>query len=103
MLQASGAGMPSDKYINLTLGASGSTYTAPANGWFYFGREATASNQFVDMVNLTSKYRLQTNSPVSGIYCLQTIPARKGDVVKINYNLAGAIDGFYFIYCEGEN
>ena len=28
----SGFGMPSNKYINLTLGASGSTYTAPANG-----------------------------------------------------------------------
>ena len=25
---------PSSKYIDLTLGASGSTYTAPANGWF---------------------------------------------------------------------
>lgn len=29
----SGLGMPSSKYIDLTLGASGTTYTAPANGW----------------------------------------------------------------------
>ena len=28
-----GASMPSNKYINLTLGASGSTYTAPADGF----------------------------------------------------------------------
>ena len=28
--------MPSSRYIDLTLGASGSTYTAPANGWFFF-------------------------------------------------------------------
>ena len=32
MLQASGAGMPSSKYIDLTLGKSGTKYTAPANG-----------------------------------------------------------------------
>ena len=98
----SGLGMPSDKYINLTLGASGSTYTAPANGYFYFGKVASGVNQFVDMLNQTSKYRLQTCAPASGIYCLQTIPARKGDLVRVNYNLAGATEGFRFIYAEGE-
>ena len=30
-----GIGMPSSRYIDLTLGASGSTYVAPANGWVY--------------------------------------------------------------------
>lgn len=30
----SGLGMPSNKYIDLTLGASGSEYTVPANGYF---------------------------------------------------------------------
>jgi hypothetical protein len=95
--------MPSSKYIDLTLGASGSTYTAPANGYFYLGRAATAAGQFVDMFNTTSKYRLQGQAMTTGSYCLITIPARKGDVVKTTYNLAGAIEGFRFIYAEGEN
>src|SRR5574344_14504 len=33
-------GMPSNSYIDLTLGASGSTYTAPANGWIYWAKVA---------------------------------------------------------------
>lgn len=32
--EVAGLAMPSDKYIDLTLSASGSTYTAPANGLF---------------------------------------------------------------------
>ena len=32
--EISGWGMPSSRYINLTLGASGTVYTAPANGYF---------------------------------------------------------------------
>lgn len=99
----SAQGMPSDKFIDLTLGASGSTYTAPANGWFYLGRGATAAGQLLDMFNSTSRYRLQGQAVTNGSYCLITVPARKGDVVKINYNLAGTIEGFRFIYCEGEN
>lgn len=31
--EAAHAAMPSDKYIDLTLGANGTTYTAPADGW----------------------------------------------------------------------
>lgn len=99
----SGLGMPSGRYIDLTLGASGSTYTAPANGYFYLGKAATAAGQYVDMFNTISKYRLQGQAMSAGSYCLITVPARKGDVVKINYNVAGAIEGFYFIYAEGEN
>src|SRR5574344_2114034 len=33
-------GMPSGSYIDLTLGANGSTYTAPANGWIYWAKVA---------------------------------------------------------------
>ena len=36
--------MLSDKYIDLTLGASGATYTAPADGWVYYYASATTKN-----------------------------------------------------------
>ena len=35
---------PSDKYIDLTLGASGTTYTAPADGWVYYYASSTTKN-----------------------------------------------------------
>lgn len=36
--------MPSDTYVDLTLGASGTTYTAPADGYIYIRRYASSSN-----------------------------------------------------------
>ncbi len=43
------AAMPStDKYIDLTLGASGTTYTAPADGYVYFQRYGSAQNTVVN-------------------------------------------------------
>ena len=36
--------MISDKYIDLTLGASGATYTAPADGWVYYYAASTTKN-----------------------------------------------------------
>lgn len=99
--EISGWAMPSSKYIDLTLGASGTNYTAPANGWYYLGRCATANGQFIDMYNTTSNYRFQTQS-VGTAYCLITIPAKKGDIVKINYTVNGDLNGFKFIYAQGE-
>lgn len=99
----SGWSMPSSEYIDLTLGSSGTFYIAPTNGYFYFRGAATAANQYIDMENQTSKYRLQTNAPGGRIFCTQIISARNGDMVRISYTLRGQIDGFRFIYAEGEN
>ena len=99
--EASGLGMPSNRYIDLTLGASGTNYIAPANGWYYLGRCATANGQYIDMYNTTSNYRFQTQA-VGTAYCLITIPAKKGDIVKINYTVNGELNGFRFIYAQGE-
>lgn len=50
--------MPSDKYIDLELGASGATYTAPADGWIYIRRFSdstnTATNAYLSVANTTS-------------------------------------------------
>ena len=98
----SGWSMPSSRYIDLTLGSSDTFYIAPANGYFYFRGAATDADQYIDMENLTSKYSLQTNAPAGRIFCTQIIPARKDDMVRISYTVKGKIDGFRFIYAEGE-
>ena len=94
-----GLGMPSDRYDNLTLLASGQTYTAPANGMFFAG-----FNSCTDL----SMYKLDSNNndvyAVGGGYpsgghniCLEV---KKNDVVKLYYN--GSKQYFRFIYTEGE-
>ena len=42
-------GSPSVNYTSLTLGASGSKYTAPANGWFVIKVDANGNRAFVQM------------------------------------------------------
>ena len=41
--------MPSNTYVDLTLGASGATYTAPANGWFalHYGNTSNPVNLYM--------------------------------------------------------
>ena len=99
---ASGLGMPSSKYIDLTLGDSGSTYTAPANG--YFGCEIIVSSQlgficmYTDLMGCGQGARAGTNED----YCRCYIPVKKGQAVKIDYEYLKSKVYFRFIYAEGE-
>ena len=95
--------MPSDRYTDLTLGASGTSYTAPADGWVIFRRTSTASGQYLQLVNNTSaslQYFVQSgaNSGVIGA----SIPVKKGDEFTVGYNLGSSTNQiFRFIYSEG--
>lgn len=106
MLQASGAGMPSDKYIDLTPGASGSTYTAPANGWFTISCQSSVNNGAVIFMNLSSSDLITLSSRVvAGTTQAVSIPCKKGDVIQLGYDgtisVSGASYSFRFIYAQG--
>jgi len=98
----SGWGMPSSRYIDLTLGASGATYTAPANGWVYLNKNGNP-NQFLNLVNVTKDYAVNDITSASAFGLLIIMPINKEDVFRIDYNLDGATNTFRFIYAEGEN
>lgn len=102
----SGWAMPSSRYINLTLGASGATYTAPANGWFTLQKVTGSTGlEGINLFNQTSSNMGVTcyMSGASGYNCNATIPAKTGDRIYISYNASGNVNLFRFIYAEGEN
>ena len=101
----SGLGMPSSRYTDLTLLASGSTYTAPANGWFYFAKTSSASNQYMTMYvdnGGTPIFATTMTQALNGGQARCFLPVKKGDVVGVNYDLGGQTRRFCFVYAEGE-
>ena len=96
-----GYAMPSSRYIDLTLGASGTGYTAPANGWVMIEKVANGAGQRLAL-GVSSCQRYTFNSHASGDILAQTIPVKKGTSFYVSYSLGGATNMFRFIYAEGE-
>lgn len=92
--------MPSNRYIDLTLGASGATYTAPANGYFNLDKSATG-NQILYMENSTAAVLSSSTVSFNGIDANCFVPCKKGDKILISYNVGGATQRFRFVYAEG--
>ena len=94
--------MPSNTSVDLTLGASGTAYTAPADGWFTVVQINNATGQ----VNLYSSNTSigQMLYLVSGSTGKASIPVKKGDKVIYKYvgrNADSSGNYFAFIYAEG--
>lgn len=91
--------MPSATYTNLTLGASGSSYTAPADGWFVLIKEATAQYQYANMSGAGGMEMGATAFGSQYLYAL--LPASKGSSISIYYTAGGSTVKFRFIYANG--
>ena len=92
--------MPSGKYTDLALGTSGTTYTAPANGYILLKKSSTASNQIVE---LYTGVNVRSISSASNQQICVFAPVQKGFNFSVNYSLAGETNFFRFIYAEGDN
>lgn len=97
--EISGWGMPSGRYINLTLGASGTRYIAPANGWFYISKTSGAANQYLTMGG--NGVYTRANVATSGHIAVEYVPCKKGGDIIVNYNLSGTTNTFRFVYAVG--
>lgn len=100
-VNGSGIGFPSSRYEDLILGASGTTYTAPANGYAYVNKESTASGQYVNIYDGTVASHRNISS-ASGQPILVIAPVLKGKNFKVEYTAGGTTKQFRFIYAEGE-
>jgi hypothetical protein len=98
-----GMGMPGNKRIRLTLGASGTTYTAPANGYFCFRGKATADMQFAYIGDDDyNKIGYQCTVARTGDWIVASTPVAKNETIIVDYNI-GAETTLDFIYAQGEN
>lgn len=92
---------PSSTYTDLTLGSSGTTYTAPADGWVCFGKTSSGTNQYGSMRNTTTNMNVASNLPSSGQSLYLLLPVGKGDVFNVTYNFGGTTKIFRFFYAVG--
>lgn len=92
---SAGWAMPSETHIDLTLGASGSQYTAPANGWLKLTLSLNAKG-YIGIGNVFTQ-----NGEADGAYNSVLFPLRKGQTVTIAYaNRVSTIE-FRFVYAQG--
>lgn len=92
-------GMPSEKYIDLALGTSGSTYTAPANGWIKLAKVASGDKQYLGLFinNVITFNMVGWNNMETAFIC----PVLKGDIFKVQYSYGGTTNIFRFYYAKG--
>lgn len=101
-VEAAEASMPSGRYIDLTLGASGSTYTAPANGYMTLRRTSTGVGQYVVGRDTNkSGYYDRCWSSKTGQNLCAIVPCLKGTIIRFDYSAPTAVQ-FRFIYAEGD-
>lgn len=95
--------MLSDSFIEMTLGATETTYTAPADGAFFIGKNAAGANQHIYADVYKGNTFLYTCNMLShsteSLNLL--IPVSKGSSVIIRHNLSGTTNVFRFIYANG--
>ena len=98
----SGLDAPSNRYIDLTLGASGATYTAPASGYYYTRLVGTSGNYFY--LRNRSASSIADGGTFGAKAMDVSVRVKKGDEVYLVYNgTISTVEVFRFIYAEGEN
>lgn len=98
--KGAGWAMPSSTYIDLALGASGTTYTAPANGWVWNNCSSSANNGITALTNITKGYSVSIRGS-AGTALAKLLPVAKGDIFNFAYDGATTNYGFRFYYAQG--
>ena len=87
--------MPSSRYIDLTLGASGATYTAPADGYIDI-RCGGSNGAFVKVTADVENMPVVNNNSVASLF----VPVRKNSTFIIEYTTT-TVYIFRFLYAVG--
>ena len=91
--------MPSNKYIDLTLGASGTSYTAPADGYVWASGTATNAASDLNISDNTATYSQSISSGADQGLNVQIV-IRKGRKFSVGFNYV-TLTRIRFSYAEG--
>lgn len=96
------ASMPSERFIEIVLN-SGTTYTAPADGFVQIVQSASKINEVLFLRNETTSFESRVVAGADyALACSATVPCRSGDVVKNAGNFSGTLAlPVRFYYAEG--
>lgn len=89
-------GMPSSTFTDLTIGASGATYTAQANGWVLVFASGTNGRMYVENTANSMVFLEQANSIMRAY-----IPIKVGQNFRVVYSGDVSVSTIRFIYAEG--
>lgn len=98
-------GFPSGKTQSFNIGASGTGYVAPANGWFNLNIQIYGNNTWLCMIvgGIKVFQWCSSNEQEAGL----CVPIRKGDTCYIHYNTSIALQswnyGLLFIYSQADS
>lgn len=101
-IQVATLAAPSDTYDDLVLGASGNTYTMPADGYLLLWIEFSGQYSGMQIYN-TSTHRGESRFSSGSVENAITLAVRKGEVVAVSYWYAGGYTNKYFrfFYAKG--
>ena len=94
---------PTSQYDDLTLGATGSTYTAPADGYIVCSLLTTSDGSMVELLNVANGLCSRAPGVTSSLLARVFLPVRKGDIIKANYTNLNSVNLFRFIYAQKTN
>lgn len=92
---------PSATYDTLTLGVSGTSYTAPADGYFCFAGTTSVNLGAIILANQTTGFYAPMSRAQTGGTIGTFLPVRKGDIMGIAYDGISSLILFRFYYAEG--
>lgn len=91
---------PSSRYEGFTLDVSGTSYTAPGDGFFTISVTGVNSNSWLTMRNMSNN--IYTNAlHIGAMNARMYIPVSKGDKVQITFADISAVLEFRFVYSNG--
>jgi len=98
---SAGWAMPSTTYDTLTVGASGTTYTAPANGYFVVSSSAVQAYNYLT-IYVDGGAVGQVMGFAANDFLVTTVPVYKGQELTLLYgNGTPAWSYFRFVYAKG--